>query len=89
MKKYKDQKKYYEANKDKIMEKQRQYREKKRSKKVETTSKTVNQKVQTVMNSQMINECTEYSIMHYGRLNKVLHQFLKKSEFYQIAMDDG
>ena len=75
--KYKDQKKYYEANKDKIMEKQRQYREKKRSTKVETTSKTV----QTLINPQMINECTEYSIMHYARLNKVLHQFLKKVNF--------
>ena len=75
--KYKDQKKYYEANKDKIMEKQRQYREKKRSKKVETTSKTV----QTLINPQMINECTEYSIMHHGRLNKVLRQFLKKVNF--------
>ena len=79
--KYNDQKKYYEANKDKIMEKQRQYREKKRSKKVETTSKTVNQSVQTVINPQIINECIEYSIIHHGRLNKVLHQFLKKVNF--------
>ena len=89
MKKYKDQKKYYETNKDKIMEKQRKYREKKRSKKVETTSKTVHQKVQTLINPQMVNECTEYSIIHHGRLNKVLHQFLKKVNFikWQWMMD--